>query len=87
MSPSKGKDAFSVLGVGVAACAACCAGPVLAFLAATGLFTVVGVLVFGLLGLLALVPGVAWWGSLTRRRRQTCAAPGEPVPVTLSKRA
>ncbi len=30
------KDRFSVLGLGVAACAACCAGPILAFLGGLG---------------------------------------------------
>jgi hypothetical protein len=35
-------ETTAVVGVGVAACAACCAGPILAFLAAIGLGTVVG---------------------------------------------
>ena len=85
MNPTKRRDAFGVVGFGLAACAACCAGPVLGFLAAIGLFTVTGIAVFGAAGLLAFAPGAVWWAR--RRRRQVCAAPDEAVPVTLGERA
>lgn len=80
------KKPFGVLGVGAAACAACCAGPILAFLAAAGMFTAAGVALFGVFGLVVLVPAVAW--HLRRRRRTTaCTAPtAGPVAVELGNR-
>ncbi|MGH9249851.1 MAG: hypothetical protein ACRD0W_10095 [Acidimicrobiales bacterium] len=78
-----------VVGIGVAACAACCAGPVLGFLAATGMFTVAGVAAIGAVGLLVLVPAALWWirrSVRRRRRRRPCAAPEEPVPVEVTAR-
>jgi hypothetical protein len=82
-SPARG--GFGVFGIGVAACAACCAGPIVGFLAATGLVTVAGVAAFGIAGLLVLVPASLWW---FRRRAQMCASPAEPVavPVELGAR-
>jgi Flp pilus assembly protein TadB len=73
--PTRGtKKPLGILGMGAAACAACCAGPILAFLVAAGVFTAVGVAVFGVFGLLVLVPAAAW--SMRRRRRATvCTAP------------
>jgi uncharacterized membrane protein YhaH (DUF805 family) len=72
--------------MGAAACAVCCAGPILAFLAAAGVFTAAGVAPFGIFGLLVLVPAVAWF--VRRRRRATvCAVPATgPVAVTISDR-
>jgi hypothetical protein len=79
------REGLGILGVGAAACAACCAGPILGFLAAIGLTTAAGVAVFGVVGLLLLVPGGLW--LLRRRRRQTtCAAPEGPVTVELGRR-
>ena len=61
MSRRSGKRGVGVVGLGVAACAACCAGPILGFVAATGLFTVAGVATFGAAGLFVLVPAGVWW--------------------------
>jgi mercuric ion transport protein len=61
-------EATAVAGVGVAACAACCAGPILALLAAVGLGTVVGVAAFGAIGLIVMVLAVP---VVQRHRRQT----------------
>jgi hypothetical protein len=78
------RDNAAVVGVGAAACAVCCAGPILGFLAAIGLGTALGAAIFGVsalaIGALALV--------LVLRRRQhrlaACAtAPAEAVPVVL----
>lgn len=72
-TPSTKKNPLGILGMGAAACAACCAGPILAFLAAAGLFTATGIALFGVLGLLVLVPAVAWYAR-RRRRMAACAA-------------
>jgi hypothetical protein len=78
---------LGVVGIGAAACAACCAAPLLGFLAATGLFTVAGLAAFGIAGLLVLVPAALWWHR-RRRAAQACASPAEPVavPVELGPR-
>ncbi|MDQ1425727.1 MAG: hypothetical protein QOD72_3225 [Acidimicrobiaceae bacterium] len=73
-------DGLVVVGFGVAACVACCAGPIFGFLAATGVATAFGVLVFGAVGLLPAVPAVV---VLVRRRRARHRAPvAVPVSVT-----
>ena len=73
----KGRDGVA-LGVGVAACAACCAGPIAGFLAAIGLGTVVGVAVFGIIGLLIAVLAIP---VLIRHRRRRGGAPPVPAPT------
>ena len=85
MSRRPGKDGVGVVGIGVAACAACCAGPILGFVAATGLYTVAGVAAVGAAGLLVLVPAGVWWHR-RRRRAAACAAADEPVPVEIGRR-
>lgn len=83
---TKTRKPFSILGLGAAACVACCTGSILAFLAATGLFTASGTALFGATGLLVLAPAAAWYA---RRRRQgtACTFPeDQPVAVTLGRR-
>jgi hypothetical protein len=80
------KDTSTTVAVGVAACAACCAGPILAFLATLGLGTAAGFALFGTVGLL-LTLGVS--AMLVRRRRQQTAGcdlsnSPEPIAVELS---
>jgi hypothetical protein len=79
------KDNATMLGVGVAACAACCAGPILGVLAAVGLGTVAG---FLLVGTVALFVGsvVVALVVLRRRRRTADCTPSavEPTPVELA---
>lgn len=62
---AKTNKPLSILGLGAAICAACCAGPILGFIAATGLLTASGFAFFGAIGLLIAIPGIA----LARRRR------------------
>jgi hypothetical protein len=62
MNAKPKRDGATVVGVGAAACVACCAGPILAFLAAIGLGTVVGVLLFGVVGLAVAAIGLAVLG-------------------------
>lgn len=77
---NKTKKPFGILGIGAAACVACCAGPIIAFIAATGLLTITGVAVFGTVGLLIAIPGMALIGR-RRRHPQSCAPLDEPVTV------
>jgi mercuric ion transport protein len=72
----KGRDGAVAAGVGVAACAVCCAGPVLAILGAVGLGTLAGVATFGVIGLLIALLAVP---VLVGRRRSRCA-PADPHP-------
>lgn len=79
------KENAAILGVGVAACAVCCAGPIIGVLAAIGLGTAAGVALFGTAALLlgALAVAVV---MIRRRRRTTACTPANaaPVPVELS---
>jgi hypothetical protein len=79
---SNAKTGLGVVGAGAAACAVCCAGPILGFLAATGIASALGAVVFGVVGLAVVlaVAGVLWQ---RRRRRQRCApvASAEPIRV------
>jgi mercuric ion transport protein len=72
------RDGAVVVGVGAAACAVCCAGPILAFLGAVGLGTVLGVATFGAIGFVVALLAVP---MLLRRRRRRCTGPAAPVPV------
>lgn len=81
------KQQTAILGVGAAACAACCAGPILGFLAAIGLGTAVGFAVFGVA---ALVVGALAAIVVTRQRRRStthvnCCT--TPAGVTCSSRS
>ena len=75
------KAGLGVLGVGAAACAACCAGPILGFVAATGIASALGAVAFGVVGLVAVL---AVAGVLLRRRRRKagrCAPAAGAVPL------
>ena len=50
------KDNATIVGVGVAACAACCAGPILGVLAAIGLVTAAAFALFGTFAVLVGPP-------------------------------
>jgi uncharacterized protein (DUF58 family) len=75
------KENATIIGVGVAACAVCCAGPILAVLAAIGLGTAAG---FALFGTFAILIGAAVAAAvLVRRRRRAvvCTSTDSPEPV------
>jgi hypothetical protein len=76
-------EGLGVLGVGAAACAACCAGPILGFLAAIGIGTVAGVALFGLAGLVVAAVAIPLFVRRRRRTGSTCTS-AESVPVELS---
>ena len=76
------RETAAIVGVGAAACAACCAGPILGFLAAIGLGTALGVMAFGMV---ALVAGAILVAVVVRRRRRTpsCSATDAGVAVDM----
>ena len=79
------KQCFGALGACPAACAACCAGPVIVFLAAVSIGTLVGVALLGILGL-----AVAAIALVVYLRRQRAHGPDvaahEPVAVALGRK-
>lgn len=77
---SSKRETAAIAGVGVVACAACCAGPIMGVLAAIGIGTAAGVALFGVV---AVVVGVAAAVFVVVRRRRRQAA-GCSVPVGLS---
>ena len=82
MTTSDAKTGLGVVGAGAAACAACCAGPILGFVAASGIASLLGAVVFGAVGLLVVLAVAA----LLRRRRRgpqagRCGPTSGSVPV------
>jgi hypothetical protein len=65
---SANKENANIVGVGVAACAMCCAGPILGVLAAIGLGTAAGFLLIGAVALLIGASAIA--AVLVRRRHR-----------------
>ena len=81
---STSKENATILGVGVAACAVCCAGPIVAVLAALGLGTTVG---FVLVGAVAFIGAAVIVLVVLRRGRRTvdCTPSAvKPAPVEFS---
>ncbi len=85
---AKRKDGFSPLGLGVAACVACCAGPILAFLGGIGIAGIASTWLIGGAGLLITAVAVIAFIAVRRRQeRSTCATdPSVPTPVELTAR-
>lgn len=81
---SRKREGLGVLGFGAAACAACCVGPILGFLAAIGVGTVLGVAIFGLAGLMIAALAIPLVVRRRRQRADACAI--ESVPITLGRR-
>ncbi len=73
-----------LVGAGAVACVACCAGPVLGFLAAIGLGTAIGVLLWGVGAVVGGALLVAYVMVRRRRRTVSCEAV-EAVPVVLRR--
>ena len=74
------KENTAIVGVGVAACAVCCAGPILGFLAAIGLGTALG---FAWFGSAVLVIGAIAVVVVLRRRRRRADACTMSAPVAV----
>lgn len=76
------KENAAILGVGAAACAVCCAGPILGVLAAIGIGTAAG---FALFGAVAVVGGaLAVTFVVLRRRQRTNACVTTPTLETVT---
>lgn len=76
---SEKRSPLRVLGFGVAACAACCAGPLLAFLGGATIAGLVGTMFVGVAGVVvSLLAAVAF--VIVRRRHQR---PSRRVPVEI----
>lgn len=73
-------DGAALVGVGAAACVACCAGPIIGFLAAIGLGTIAGIALFGVFGLVLAAIGAF---IVHRRRRQPSACGAEVAPFAV----
>ena len=76
-----------LLGAGVAACAVCCAAPILTLLgiagaAATAATFIFAGAVFGLV--VAGGAGLAIWNQRRRKRREACSPAGGPVDIELT---
>lgn len=78
------KQGFGALGVGAAACAACCAPPIIGFLAAASVGTLIGVALFGVLGL--AVTAIAAIVYIRRRAAHHPAKQSTVVPVALGRK-
>ncbi len=65
------REHAALVGVGVAACAVCCAGPILGVLAAIGLGTAAGFALFGTIAMLIGAAVVVF--VVVRRRRRTAS--------------
>ena len=76
----------TIVGVGIAACAVCCAGPILGVLAAIGLGTAAGYALFGTIAIVLGAAAVAFVLMRRRRRAAACLVPEntESVPVELT---
>jgi hypothetical protein len=78
------KQGLGILGIGVAACAGCCAGPVIAFVAAASIGTLIGVALFGVLDLAVAVAAIVVY--LRRRSHGRTDSASPPVPVVLGRK-
>jgi hypothetical protein len=83
------RNGANAVGVGAALCVACCAGPIVGWLAAIGLFTMAGAAWFGAGAVLVGAVTVLWVLHRRHRAAAMCAAGGSlapSVPVELSAR-
>ena len=86
MTSDTTKQGAGLVGVGAAACAACCAGPLFGVLAAAGLLTAAAYITAGLVGLAVVMPLTVW--TIRRRgQRDQCAVRTGPAAVELSRKA
>jgi hypothetical protein len=80
-TPNNTKSGLGLVGAGAAACVACCAAPIAGFLAATGIASLLGAVVFGALGLVVVLAVSAVLWQRCRRQQTQCAPTNGPVAV------
>ena len=78
-------DAFSLVGIGAAACVACCAGPILAILGGLGLAGVGSTPLIGSAGLAITAGAIVAFVAL-RRRKTSCPTIDQTTPVAAPQR-
>jgi len=74
----------AMAGVVAVACAACCAGPIIAFVGALGAATIIGTVVFGIVALFIGVAVIALVAVRRRRRLARCAAAAADTSVPVA---
>ncbi len=77
------KENAAIVGVGAAACVACCVGPIIGFLAAIGIGTAAGFAMFGTISLIVGALAVAFVLRRRRRRAITCSTTPATVAVEM----
>lgn len=81
-----GRGPLAALAVGVVACAACCAGPLIALLTTVAAASALGAIWRPALGAVAAASAAALiW--LRRRRTRSCPAPTWPAAVSIEVQA
>lgn len=80
------RQGLSFLGLGAAACVACCIGPIVAFLGGLSLAGFASTVWLGGGGLAVGVAAAAGWLVLRRRRRDGCAVESGPIRVAAPTR-
>jgi hypothetical protein len=78
---SSKKESAALVGAGAAACAVCCAGPIIGFLTAIGIGTAAGIALFGAIGVAIAASGVAIVLGRRRRRSSSCEVAATPVAI------
>jgi mercuric ion transport protein len=77
------RENAAIIGAGVAACAVCCAGPILGVLAAIGLGTAAGFALFGAFAIVIGAVAVAFVLVRRRRRAADCMPVDASAPVSV----
>jgi hypothetical protein len=80
------EDGLSVLGVGAAACVACCAGPILAVVGGLSLAGLASTLLICSGGLVIVAAALAALLVIRRRRKDCPVADDSPTPVAAPTR-
>ena len=76
------RNSLRAVGVSAAACIACCAGPIVAFLGGLSIAALASTIVIGTAGLVIAIVAATGW-TVARRRAQNCAPnSAESISIT-----
>ncbi len=78
------RDGLSIVGLGAAACVACCAGPLLAFLGGLTIAGTVSTVFVGAAGLLVAAAGATAFIVVRSRSTPSSREPAGPVAVAIA---